>query len=214
MQCSEIQTSNEATLDFIICVASSVSWATYLGPIILLVSASVAFFGVLKARETARKKATLDLIEKVESSEHYRRRHSVFSYYRRQGGFGSLHNPKESKDTEDRHAVQDYLNHYELVSIGICRGILDKGFYKEWMLGPFVRDWNAASAYIQRERWKWDASSKEWQYRSRLYGNFQKIALDFSDDAINLVEDNKPPGKPRGPGDEALPSSGEDSGQN
>lgn len=148
------------------------------------------------------------MIEKVESAPHYCSLHSVFSYHRRQGSFERLHNPTEEKDKDERQAVLDYLNHHELVSIGIRTEILDAKFYRDWMLGPSVRDWNAAANFTQRERWKWNAEQGCWKYHSPLFENFQAVACEWSSEAIVLNETySSPPGAPSGPGDEALPET-------
>ena len=175
MQCSELS-SSEATQTFIVCVASLFSWVSLVTPVIVFGSLIVAIIGVRSSRASARQRATLDMIEKVESAPHYRSLHSVFSYHRRQGTFGRLHSPTEEKDKSERQAVLDYLNHYELVSIGICKNILDAEIYRDWMLSPFVRDWNAASNFIQRERWKSDTKVKAWTYHARLFENYQRVA--------------------------------------
>ncbi len=147
------------------------------------------------------------MIEKVELTPHYQALHAAFSYHRRQGTFDRLHDPQETKDKDERQSVLDYLNHYELVSIGIQKKILDAGIYKEWMKGPFVRDWNAASDFIQRERWKETAAKDDWYYHKPLYRNFQKIACRFNpEEAINLRKSlGGKPEKASGPGDEPLP---------
>ncbi|MER8645407.1 DUF4760 domain-containing protein [Mesorhizobium sp. M1252] len=146
------------------------------------------------------------MIEKVESTPHYRDRQKVFSANRLQGTFANLHNPATDPLKLDRHHVLDYLNHYELVSIGILQNILDADIYRNWMRGPFVRDWNAAAPFIQRERWKWDSAKGEWQYYHALFTHFQSVAEAWSDEAIMLNENYSPaPIGPPAPIDEAYP---------
>ena len=182
-----------------------------LTPSLILLSALAAGWGVISQRGTARRRATLDMIEKVESAPHYRSLHAIFSYHRRTNSLLRLNDPKEAKDKEDRQSVLDYLNHYELVSIGILRGTLDEAIYKKWMFGPFVRDWNAASDFVQRERWKWDPKKEKWDYHHQLFEHYQKIAIRWDHNAINLNEHYKaPPKEPEGPGDELLPAEDED----
>lgn len=165
-------------------------------------------FGVRMARASARERATLDLIEKVESTPHYRALHSAFSYHRRQDCFARLHNPTEAKDKEERQSVLAYLNHYELVSIGLTKKILDEDIYKRWMLGPFVRDWNAAADFIQKERWKRSASEDSWYYHSPLFEHYQKYACKWSNDAVRIDEHySGPPDAASGPGDEPVPKA-------
>lgn len=109
---------------------------------------------MLMQRKIARQRATLDLIEKVESGDHYRHIVKTFSDLRRGPGFGDIMNPKTKQAIELRRCVNDYLNHYEMVALGIKEGILDEQFYREWMRGPFTREWNAAAEWVQNERWK------------------------------------------------------------
>lgn len=204
MDCSGIQ--QEATQTIIVCVASSFPWVSLLTPAIIFLSATAAAWGVISARATARKRATLDMIEKVESTPHYRDMHAIFSYHRRRDSFELLHDPQEERDSRERTGVNDYLNHYEIVSIGIRKGILDTKIYQDWMKGPFIRDWNAASSFVQRERWKWDKNTQKWEYRIQLFENYQAVASLWSKEAITLTaQSSPPPERPQGPGDESLP---------
>jgi hypothetical protein len=199
--CSELAILNETTQTFV-CVVSSFSYLSLLSPAVIAISAFIAYLGLRSAREIARKKATLDLIEKVESTPHYRDLQANFRYYAETNAFYRLHAPSGEKDRMDRSAVQDYLNHYELVSIGIENKILDAGFYKRWMASPFVRDWNAASDFIQRERWKQSAETQEWEYFPKLYETYQRVARRFNKDATQLNAAYAPPPETaKGPGD-------------
>lgn len=207
MKCTEPLIA-EATQGLTICVASSFEWTQLATPIIIFISAIVAYFGVQMARRTARQRATLDLIEKVESTPHYRERHEVFSRYRRNSAFNVLHSPTDKKEVQERQHVLDYLNHYELVSIGILEKILDEGIYRSWMLHPFVRDWNAAADFVQRERWKWNEEDRKWEYHDPLFAAYQSVARRWSTDAVSISEKTAPPPEsPQGPGDEAYPEA-------
>jgi hypothetical protein len=66
------------------------SWFDYLEPILVLISLVIAVVGVLSARALARQKATLDLIEKAESSDVYKDLNAVFSATRKSGGWAAL----------------------------------------------------------------------------------------------------------------------------
>ena len=48
--------------------------------------------------------------------------------------------------------IDRYLNHYEIVSVGIAQEILDKKTYELWMKSAFVNDWNCACVYISKVR--------------------------------------------------------------
>jgi hypothetical protein len=188
------------------CAASSFSWVSLASPLVIAISAAIALASLRASKEMARKKATLDLIEKVESTSHYRHLQTTFAYFKRTQSFDRLHDPHEEKDRADRSAIQDFLSHYELVSIRIEAKILDPKFYQDWMANPFVRDWNSASDFIQRERWKWNTETSKWEYYDRLFETYQRIARKFSTEAIELnAAYSGPPNKPKGPGDKSLP---------
>ncbi|MCB2049655.1 MAG: DUF4760 domain-containing protein [Novosphingobium sp.] len=179
------------------------------GLLSLLVTAVIALLALRNTRSVARQKATLDLIEKRESTEHYRSLSRNFFDLQKGPGFMHLVDPVE-KDKAARKAVFDYLNHYEIVSIGIRQDILDEKIYRAWMEGAFVRDWNAAAEFIQRERWKIDEDGN-WSYRDSIYENYMHVACKWSPDAIKLDESfSDHPSQPEGYGDDKLPDPTDD----
>jgi hypothetical protein len=171
---------------------------------IAVVSASIAFLGVRNARAVARQKATLDLIEKVESTEHYRTRTSNFTAIKRGKRFGDLVAPVTDADKAARLLLIDYLNHYELIALGIRNNILDAAIYREWMGSAFVGDWNDAADWIQRQRWKRGQDGR-WQYDPRAYRNYQHVAQLWSTEARRLDRDSSPEPNDTSPGDNPLP---------
>jgi hypothetical protein len=191
-------------------VPPAADWRTLIAPALVLISTAVAVLALITTKRIARRKATLDLIEKVESTEHYRSLNATFSRLRRGRGFAHLADPLTPQDEADRARVNDYLNHYELVSVGIFQRILDEAFYRTWMRAPFVRDWNAAVDFVQRERWR-RGPDGAWTYNARIYCNYQRMARRWSREALNLTADyggGAPGGAGAGPGDEALPGAG------
>ncbi|MDP9424035.1 MAG: DUF4760 domain-containing protein [Pseudomonadota bacterium] len=158
-------------------------------------------------KAVARERATLDLIEKAESNEFYRGLADIFSDLRRGPGFSHLHNPQDADTKAKRRAVADYLNHYELVSIGILEGILDEAIYRAWMEGAFLRDWNAAARFIQRERWK-KKDDGSWYYYRHHYEHYQVLVDSWSKDAISIDQlYSAPPEDDQGPGADPIPVS-------
>jgi len=183
-------------------------WKTLLGPVLILLSAFVAIVGIRNVRAVARQRATLDIIEKFESTEHYRTLNEAFSAVRKANGFAALHDPADADARKLRGQVQDYINHYELVGIGIRNNILDATIYRTWMASAVVRDWNAAADYVQRERWRLNESKDDYVYHAGLYGNYQWLACRFSKVARRLTATSSE--KPAlavagGPGDDPLP---------
>lgn len=115
----------------------------------------------------------------------------AFSEIRRLRGFADLHDP-EGENAVQRRTVLDHLNHFEIIAIGIREGILDARIYRAWMEGSFVRDWNAAADWVQRERWKIGPDGK-WTYRKSIFENYQWAACRWSKDAIRLSEKSSLP---------------------
>lgn len=180
-------------------------YAHVIGPTVIIVSALGALWGVLVTRATTRRRATLDIIEKTESTEYYQKNFAVYLRYR-DGERAVLHDPKTPEAESDRKAFLDFLNHYEIIAIGIEQGILDEQFYKDWMRSALVRHWNIASDFIQRERWKHDPATGLWSYSGKLFEKFQNLATAWSRDAVRLDKTTGgPPAQPAGPGDEPLP---------
>lgn len=187
-------------------------WAPYIGPaatvIAVFVSASItiaiALSQLATTRSIARMRATLDLIEKAESSEHYIKITATFSDVRRTNAFLALVDPI-AKDRPKRFAVLGYLNHYETIALFIRKRVLDELTYKDWIVGTLVRDWNAATGFIQRERWGWDGD--KWVYDPTLLKELQALACRWSRDAVRLDAGHSgpPPGLP-GPEDDLLPT--------
>lgn len=175
------------------------------------VASVIALGAILANQRIARQRETLNLIEKRESTEHYREISRIFFSLVRASGFDNLNVPSTHRQRYLRSAVLQYLNHYEMVSIGLRQKMLDEKFYRAWMEGAFVRDWNAAADFIQRERWKFRKREigypkGEWSYRASIYANFQYLAEKWSPEARHLDETTGgPPSVPAGPGDMPLP---------
>ena len=152
MDCSSVLHSPQAASPVVICIVPSASIWPAVAILVSLVAAGVAVWNIRSARELARKKATLDLIEKFESSDHYRSLTDAFSTARDGGRFRHLVKPLDPASKVLRGRVIDYLNHYELVAIGVQQAILDAGIYRAWMQNSYVRDWDAAAGWIRALR--------------------------------------------------------------
>lgn len=205
MDCSAAQ-SVWPLASTLVCIVQPADWRIYITPALVAVSALIALSALVNTRQIARRKATLDLIKKVESTDHYRQLNKTFSRLRRSEGFAHLGNPRP-EDEDDRARVNDYLNHYELVSVGIFQRILDEAFYRTWMRAPFVRDWNAAADFIQRERWRRE-TDQSWTYNEKIFCNYQRMARRWSRAALDLTAASSGPptdAESGGPGDDPLP---------
>lgn len=134
-------------------VASSFWWAV---PAVLVLSGIAAICLSLRQisenRSIARKRATLDLIERSESQPYYRELWENFQDVREEDGFAHLVNPANKMLWKQRREVLAFLNHYELVAVGCEQGVLDEKFYADWMKSTVVRDWEAAASFVHTIR--------------------------------------------------------------
>ncbi|WP_415919409.1 DUF4760 domain-containing protein [Tateyamaria sp. SN6-1] len=150
---SECQEFAEAAL--VICAASNSFW--WVSPLVIGLSACAAAFISIRSiaanKEVARKRATLDMIERTETTEHYQSLYKAFTDVRKdEGGFEQLKTVTNPQLLEQRRKVIAYLNHYELMAIGIRKGILDEAVYADFMRSTVVRDWHAAEDFITHIR--------------------------------------------------------------
>lgn len=208
MNCEILKSSN-SNREFVVCQQSSdiVAVTGIMISIIALIHLIVSQF---LEKIAARRKATLDMVLQLETSQNYAESNQCFSSYRRSGRLSALSDPHGEAQKRDRQKLLWYLNHYEMISLGMRRKRYDEDFYRGWMGGPFVRDWNAAGDWIQRERWKRNVAG-DWEYDDNIFEHFEFIATRWSREARRLKVEPRIPPKDggAGPGDEALPVLGD-----
>ena len=152
----EVMTS-EATQIYVCVASSSLWWAMpvvgFLGVCVAATGAFIAWRALLANREMARKRATLDYIERSESTEYYQKRYSAFRDARNASSdLSDLFDPKNDALKTQRRLVLDFFNHYELIASGIKFGILDEKIYKSYMRSTVVRDWRAGQPLVEHIR--------------------------------------------------------------
>lgn len=145
---------------------------------------------VLQGR-LARRKATLDWIVAVETSEWFAEASKAFSEARREGRLLEASVPTNEIQRELRGKVLKILNHYELTALHIRQGVLDGRAYRLWMASAFVRDWNAARTFIWHERWRGNSADRK--YYGAFYCHFEYLACKWSADAVPISEACGPP---------------------
>jgi hypothetical protein len=117
------------------------------------ISLTMARATIATNRRIARVKATLDLIETAESSEYYQGLYQAFKRFRADPAFKNIVlSPRTDEDRKSRLQCWDFLNHYELVAIGIAEGILDENFYRRWMGYAVLRDHKEGRDLIEAAR--------------------------------------------------------------
>lgn len=129
-------------------------WVPLLAAIVSGITAFLVSNRTIRAnQDIARKRATLDLIERSESTEFYL---SVYAAFREvlasDAGFEQIKDPTMPAIMEQRRKVIAFLNHYELIAIGIEQGILDEELYRDFLRGTVVRHWLRAETFVAHLR--------------------------------------------------------------
>lgn len=142
--------------DIIVNISNGYWWAS---PLAILLSAGLAGWGVYysmcRQRDIAKSRATLDVILKSESDEHYTRIYKTFTSERkRKGGLAVLLDGTTESDKKCLNEVLDFINHYELIAVSISKGILDEQFYKHWMRTSYVEHYEDSREMINAIRQK------------------------------------------------------------
>lgn len=142
-----------ATADCVNCICQVAPSLITPGAIIFsaVLATIAAKVGIDHQRAIARKKATLDLILRHDEEDF---QNLVDEYCELRDDPGGLRRyAKETSelspgDLKSVGIIDRYLNHYEIVAVGIKQDILDKETYGLWMKSGFVNDWNYARLYV------------------------------------------------------------------
>lgn len=130
--------------------------APFLSPIAILVSAGAGAWFAKKTidaqRGMARKRATLDVLIKLESDEYYQKVSATFRDVRDGPGLDSLVNPRSEREKSELLDVQSFLNHYELICVGIIECTLDEAFLYQWFRGTFIHHWHDSKSFVEKVR--------------------------------------------------------------
>lgn len=109
----------------------------------------VATSTVKSQRAIARKRATIDVILKLESEPTYQSSLATFKDLRDSNKLLQLlENNKSSRDTEALLDILSIINHYEIICCGIVEDTLDEIFYFQWYRGAFLKHWNQLEPFI------------------------------------------------------------------
>lgn len=141
------------------------------------VAAAIAIWGILTQRAIARRRATLDLIVKIESdSDLIAARKKFIELAKAPGGLG-VWAELEKEQSEEVQSIRLVLNEFELISIGIQRGILDYDFFKLWNRSTTIRFWHSAAPFVTTLRSR--------TANQALYHEFQEL--------VSWMDDKKMP---------------------
>lgn len=128
------------------------------GAILAALSAIVALAAFHYTRRVNRRRATLDMVLKTFIDDGGQKRYNDFK--------GVMQRHKDPQDdlnilifadpncppSPERQMLRIQLNEYELISLGIKRGLFEEKLYKAWFQDQFQRDFESLDEYIRKVR--------------------------------------------------------------
>lgn len=123
-------------------------------PVILTISAMVAFWAVRRNQIIARKRATIDLVLAQRSDEKLQVHKDCFVKLNddKNGNNLATYASKPHKGGEEAKAILGVLNNYEFIAAGIREGAFCEKTYKRMVYGILVQDYEALKGFIQEVR--------------------------------------------------------------
>lgn len=132
-----------------------------------LLAVIIAVWGVISSRAIARRQTTFGHIATLETDGSAQEAQQTFNRLVRTGKLTS-YAQKDKEGTTEAQAILNVLNGFELISIGIQRGIIEPEFYQLWYRSQVVHTWKNAQPFIVALRARLD--------RPSLFHEFEEMA--------------------------------------
>ncbi len=116
------------------------------------IASLIAIWGVLSQRAIARRQVTLDHIAHLESDRDIIEARKRFVELAKAPGGLAKWAEADQEQTEEALAIGRILNSYELISIGIQRGIIDYELFKRWHRASVLKYWERGAPFVMRIR--------------------------------------------------------------
>ncbi len=116
------------------------------------IAAVIAIWGVLSQRAIARRQATLDHISHLESDRDIIEARKIFVELSKKPGGLAVWADSNKEQTTEALAIGRILNSYELISIGIQRGIIDFELFKRWHRSSAIKYWERGAPFVMSIR--------------------------------------------------------------
>lgn len=137
------------------------SWAIFISAGAIII---VAAFGAWWQRRIARQTLTVNTIERQLWDGDYIETRAKFIKARDSKTPDALRAlaSKENAQEDDAAAMRSILNNYELISLGIVTGVLDKAIYKRYFRKTFTTDYELSKPFIDGVRARSPRAYKEY----------------------------------------------------
>lgn len=135
------------------------------------VAAAIALFGIFTQRSITARQTTLQFIRDGERDRDMIEARRIFQECARSPKGLAKWGTEANTQTPEARAIRMVLNDYELIAIGIQRGIIDDTTYRRWHRSAVVKNWRHAAPYViaVRSRTNHDALYHEFEEMARWY---------------------------------------------
>lgn len=116
------------------------------------IASLIAIWGILSQRAITRRQVTLDHITHLESDRDIIEARKLFVELAKKPGGLAVWAEENKEQTEQALAIGRILNSYELISIGIQRGIIDFELFKRWHKTSAIKYWERGAPFVMRIR--------------------------------------------------------------
>jgi hypothetical protein len=113
-----------------------------------LLAVAVALWGVFSHRAIKRCETTFTHIARLEADPDVVRNHRKFRELAKSEGGLEKWAAVDHEQSEEAQIIFTVLNEFELISIGIQRGIIDYELFARWFRTGTINKWNDASPFI------------------------------------------------------------------
>jgi hypothetical protein len=117
----------------------------------IIVTVVVAIITIIHSARVAKRRATLDLIMFFQSNKELMDTRKAYIELRDKGHLAQWAAP-EKAGSDEQAIINNVLNRYELVAIGIHERTINERIWKRWLRTGTVQDWIAAKPYIAQLR--------------------------------------------------------------
>lgn len=125
----------------------------FVTPIATAIGVFVAAFSVYRNTESAKKRATIDMIVTERNDKCLQDAITVVNELAKDPGkIFATYVSEEAADKVTRQCIFKVLNQREFVSAGVMNGALHKGMYKNFSYSMFLRDWSNLKGFIYELR--------------------------------------------------------------
>jgi hypothetical protein len=110
----------------------------------------IALWGVFSQRAISRREITFEHIARLEADPQRIANHRKFRELAKQeDGLGlAKWATLENAESQEAQVIFTVLNEFELISIGIQRGIIDYEIFSRWFKTGTINKWNDAAAFV------------------------------------------------------------------